>query len=318
MKGLKAPIDTCSPLVDELFFIGNEISDETLSQILALPRNELILDLERSLNFAIDNFEEVLLWDNDDFDRTSFALHAVFLLTQLKSEQSFPLLLKLSQCNDELLEFYFGDYPTECFWQDALVLGNNHVAASVQFFKEGGSGFLGNCIMSAGLVQVYLHYPEKQEEIIAAFNDLLDFLFDKNPDDDNLELNEVILNAVADLRNPDLLLSCKRFYDDDRTRTQMTSDWKEFEETIFSNYSEQRQFLSLRERYDYFENMRKNFENKFAEESQTFQPDFLDAFFSKQDQPLLPINSEPKIQRNEPCPCGSGLKYKKCCLNKGA
>lgn len=23
-----------------------------------------------------------------------------------------------------------------------------------------------------------------------------------------------------------------------------------------------------------------------------------------------------KINRNEPCPCGSGLKYKKCCINK--
>lgn len=24
----------------------------------------------------------------------------------------------------------------------------------------------------------------------------------------------------------------------------------------------------------------------------------------------------PKIGRNDKCPCGSGLKYKKCCLNK--
>ena len=23
-----------------------------------------------------------------------------------------------------------------------------------------------------------------------------------------------------------------------------------------------------------------------------------------------------KIGRNDPCPCGSGLKYKKCCMNK--
>ena len=23
----------------------------------------------------------------------------------------------------------------------------------------------------------------------------------------------------------------------------------------------------------------------------------------------------PKVGRNEPCPCGSGLKFKKCCLN---
>jgi uncharacterized protein YecA (UPF0149 family) len=25
---------------------------------------------------------------------------------------------------------------------------------------------------------------------------------------------------------------------------------------------------------------------------------------------------EPKVGRNEPCPCGSGKKYKKCCLDK--
>jgi uncharacterized protein YecA (UPF0149 family) len=23
----------------------------------------------------------------------------------------------------------------------------------------------------------------------------------------------------------------------------------------------------------------------------------------------------PKVGRNDPCPCGSGKKYKKCCLN---
>ncbi len=26
-----------------------------------------------------------------------------------------------------------------------------------------------------------------------------------------------------------------------------------------------------------------------------------------------PIRGEEKIGRNEPCPCGSGLKYKNCC-----
>ena len=28
------------------------------------------------------------------------------------------------------------------------------------------------------------------------------------------------------------------------------------------------------------------------------------------------ISGKPKIGRNEPCPCGSGKKYKKCCINK--
>lgn len=30
-----------------------------------------------------------------------------------------------------------------------------------------------------------------------------------------------------------------------------------------------------------------------------------------------PVVKDYKIGRNDPCPCGSGLKYKKCCLNSG-
>jgi hypothetical protein len=28
-----------------------------------------------------------------------------------------------------------------------------------------------------------------------------------------------------------------------------------------------------------------------------------------------PIQSKKKVGRNDPCPCGSGKKHKKCCLN---
>lgn len=29
---------------------------------------------------------------------------------------------------------------------------------------------------------------------------------------------------------------------------------------------------------------------------------------------VIPVRTEPKIRRNDPCPCGSGKKFKKCCL----
>jgi preprotein translocase subunit SecA len=48
------------------------------------------------------------------------------------------------------------------------------------------------------------------------------------------------------------------------------------------------------------------------------QPEDGDAEFEDEedDEPLVPqvIRTEPKIGRNEPCPCGSGKKYKKCCM----
>ena len=33
------------------------------------------------------------------------------------------------------------------------------------------------------------------------------------------------------------------------------------------------------------------------------------------ESPLLPVRQPPKVGRNDPCPCGSGRKYKKCCLH---
>ena len=36
----------------------------------------------------------------------------------------------------------------------------------------------------------------------------------------------------------------------------------------------------------------------------------------KQVDNVTVVNKEPVIGRNAPCPCGSGKKYKKCCLMK--
>jgi len=32
--------------------------------------------------------------------------------------------------------------------------------------------------------------------------------------------------------------------------------------------------------------------------------------------PVIIKRDKPKVGRNDPCPCGSGLKFKKCCLIK--
>ncbi len=40
------------------------------------------------------------------------------------------------------------------------------------------------------------------------------------------------------------------------------------------------------------------------------------AFTGSCEKPNLEIRIADKVGRNEPCPCGSGLKYKKCCINE--
>lgn len=35
----------------------------------------------------------------------------------------------------------------------------------------------------------------------------------------------------------------------------------------------------------------------------------------KQAENTTYVRSEPTVGRNDPCPCGSGKKYKRCCMN---
>ncbi len=44
--------------------------------------------------------------------------------------------------------------------------------------------------------------------------------------------------------------------------------------------------------------------------------DEFDDEFEMGSYPLPYVRDEPKIGRNDPCPCGSGRKFKKCCLDK--
>lgn len=41
---------------------------------------------------------------------------------------------------------------------------------------------------------------------------------------------------------------------------------------------------------------------------------YFNTIYNNTEKPLVP--STKQIGRNEPCPCNSGKKYKKCCLNK--
>ena len=57
------------------------------------------------------------------------------------------------------------------------------------------------------------------------------------------------------------------------------------------------------------------FEENHWEYSIVLEPDQPEDItdLEKLQNPLKPMTAERKVGRNEPCPCGSGKKYKKCC-----
>jgi uncharacterized protein len=55
--------------------------------------------------------------------------------------------------------------------------------------------------------------------------------------------------------------------------------------------------------------------HKACEEAPLFIQEFYDCWAKRRPANSHPSMRERKAARNDPCPCGSGKKYKKCCLN---
>ena len=73
---------------------------------------------------------------------------------------------------------------------------------------------------------------------------------------------------------------------------------------LFRYHFEQNEFINLKMAKQIHENPREHAHEHNEDESieEVTHP------------PLEPIvREEPKVGRNDPCPCGSGLKFKKCC-----
>ena len=57
-------------------------------------------------------------------------------------------------------------------------------------------------------------------------------------------------------------------------------------------------------------------DNDFDEDDRGKEPFDADDDFIRPAPPDTVIHEEPRVGRNDPCPCGSGKKFKKCCLSK--
>ncbi|RDI42189.1 SEC-C motif-containing protein [Falsibacillus pallidus] len=56
------------------------------------------------------------------------------------------------------------------------------------------------------------------------------------------------------------------------------------------------------------------FNEKRYEKKLALLPDYLDGIEEREyNDDAMPVSLGPSVGRNDPCPCGSGKKYKKCC-----
>ncbi len=112
-------------------------------------------------------------------------------------------------------------------------------------------------------------------------------------------------------------IECRWGWGDDEPERLRQNFLREFEDDDFDDEEWDDQFGDDYDEDDYDEDDEDEDGDEYDEdeydEDESFNGEDFDAL-----PPLEPIrNTGPAIGRNDPCPCGSGKKYKKCCLKSG-
>lgn len=288
--------------IQNLYRFGLDIPQEKLHEILALPRASLIEDLEKVLQDATERYEYFADLDWEEETHT-FVLHALFLLMELKATESLPKIFSFLENDAEFLEFWLGDHKTDSLWQCFYHLGFSNTASLKEFLLTPGVDTYVKTSVSEALYQIVLHHPERRSEILTVYSEVLTRFSEASLEDNLIDSDflGLTISDIAECKLFELKPLIKGLFDKGYVALGIGGDYKAVEK----QFNEPQEGYYKKEVFSIFE----------------LYVDVLNNWHSYKDDfeysytPIQPVkDASINIGRNDPCPCGSGKKYKKCCM----
>ncbi|MEQ6120347.1 DUF1186 domain-containing protein [Reichenbachiella sp. MALMAid0571] len=302
--------------INELYSNGLYIEEDTILEILSLPRETLVQDLHLVLKDSIDRYEyfnRMIEEDDWDDELMFFVIHAIFLLGELKSTESLTEVLHVLRQNNAYLRLYLGDFLTEFLWEPIYKIAEGQLDELASFACEPGIDTYAKSEISTVIEQVVYHSPDKKEEAVEWFRKVLTFYTQSDIEDNVIDsdLIGLMICNVIHVEAEELLPEMEMLFKLGYVSTGICGNYDEIERDIKmpSKYSHKMEVLGIVDRYD-----------QITSTWSGYNPieDYAESDYAESDHDSypksFPVVNEPKIGRNDPCPCGSGKKYKKCCL----
>jgi hypothetical protein len=306
-----------------LYKEGFTIAPDKIRKILEQPRDLLIHDLENMIREAVLNhdmfFENTINPVDEYIPSTDFIIHAFFFLAEIQSIESLPLMLETFKLDDSWREFWYDNKLFDVLWEPVYKLCTNQLDLLENFMRQPGISQYSTSTIADCVVQIACHDPQRRDEVIDWFRRLLEFYRDQAAGSGlvNHPLIGFMLCNLMDLSATELLPICRELFDQGKVDINICYSFDSLVHDMVEDplHDPKRAILPLQDRYLI---LRKQYR------SEEFVPLLKMPFVPKKafipsGSPnlvkVLPINSTKVPGRNEPCPCGSGKKYKKCCGN---
>jgi SEC-C motif len=245
-------------------------------------------------------------------------VHAINILGAMRDEQALPLLIEM------VPHAYFSNHEAAVEVLPAALgyYGETAVEPYMKFINEYRGAHRDNpdfahCrhTVSAGLTRIALN----DEAVRPRVADFVTGLFADLQEDDRIFLSFSAGHPVALDKEPGKergLKAVRAAYERGMISQEIQGDFKEFTRMV----RERRPSLFndlIPDLFDFYspeEIKRRQKERAERQEDDPYRPDA---------EPLIPVGytmaergglkRNEKVGRNDPCPCGSGKKYKKCC-----
>ncbi len=318
-------------LIEELYKNSLEFDFEIIEEILSLDRELLIKDLNNVLKDSINRYKYFNTKSKEDGytdKELSFLKHALFLLGELKASESLENIFEILSQDTDFLEFYLGDILPAYLWVALYKIANNNLEECLPFMKNSDIETYHKSTLVGAILQIVLHQPERHQEVADWYKKLLQYFINSKKSDNVIDtsLMGLLVGHVIDLKVSELLPEIEFFYENDIIDTIIIGPLDKVKIDIKKTINEKHK-RKVSNIYDIYEqiNIWGNNDNTYsemdaAEWEDNIEPDN-NYDFELNTTPILRSNTTPtvkskKVGRNEACPCGSGKKYKKCCLKK--
>ncbi len=266
---------------------------------------------------------------NECLPNLDFFIHAFYLTAVYKVRELYPFFIdRFISANDEINDYLYGDYGHEILGPAFQTLFEDELSSNTfDSLKKGGDDFWYNkSILLTSLGSLVKHKGPDHEG-----HPFLKRLFDSYINNGVIEMVNWCFYPIHDYGLNGFEEEFERAYAGGLIQKEIFGT----KENILKNseYSNPLPLLTT------FSSLVEYSLSSIMEETPVVDPvkraeAFMEAFReriddyddseSEYDAPVIPmfgnepiVNREPKIGRNDPCPCGSGKKYKKCCGKGG-
>jgi hypothetical protein len=237
-------------------------------------------------------------------------VYAMYLLAQFRVHEAYPILIQLVSLPGEMPFDLIGDTVTEALGSIlASVCGGDIAGIQALIENDQVNGYVRSSAMKA-LLSLVACGERSRDEIVAYFLRLFQS-WERKPND----VWACLANVALDLWPDDSMMQeLKRVWDEELFEPFILN-WQDIEWGRAYGLDASMNRLRRRNRLvtDVVAEMSwwAAFKEDRAAEKRARDERFPPRLFPEPAKPIR--RTAPKVGRNDPCPCGNGTKYKKCC-----